>query len=309
MTPQAKIQKLESLLDRVLARAVEPRSSALTVAAPVAQQLSTATTRMVAPSFPEPRGLAEAARPETEPPATAAEPEMYDDVEVSSEVVEVDIDVDDPMLQSGAHEVPLGGHREEEQEARPDTHRSQAPGPNDEATVMVTGQDEETQMVAPAANEVYEPEPSSSPRPITADVEESSPRHTPPPESGKQIATPSAPPQRKSSVPPPSLEGHTLVGGWREPGLSPQQAAPPVPGVRVPPPPGAQAPPLAPPTPSPPPMQIAAPPVPQASGTRLSPEVTKPDLPARANVATVQGVVEVPKPASFGALVDASLEL
>jgi len=51
-----------------------------------------------------------------------------------------------------------------------------------------------------------------------------------------------------------------------------------------------------------------APPVPQASGTRLSPEVTKPELPARANVASVQGAIEVPRPTSFGALVDASLD-
>lgn len=305
MNSQVKIQKLEALLDRVLTRAAEPRSAAVTVASPAAamQQLSTATTRMESPFFAEP-----APRPETEPPATAAEPEMDDDVEVSSEVVEVDIDMDDPMLQSGAHEVPHGGRADEE--PRPDTHRSQAPGANDEATAMATGQDEETAIGVPAANEVYEPEPSSSPRPITSDVpEESSPRHTPPPESGKQVAvTPSAPPQRKSTAPPPSLEGHTLVGGWREPGLSPQ--APPVvtQGVRVPPPPGAHAPPLAPPTPPPPPMHVA-PPVPQASGTRLSPEVTKPELPVRANVATVQGAVEVPRPATFGALVDASLEL
>ena len=170
---------------------------------------------------------------------------------------------------------------------------------------------------APPANEIEEPAPSSSRRPIAAEApevtygEESAPRHTPPPESGKQVAAPSVIPAasaRKSSIPPPppSLEGHTLIGGWREPGLQVPNAGSTT-GVRVPAP---GVPPSA--------METApteyhasppAPPAPQASGTRLSPDVTKPSLPASANVASFQGASQVAKPQTLGDLLDLTLGL
>jgi hypothetical protein len=94
-------------------------------------------------------------------------------------------------------------------------------------------------------------------------------------------------------MPPPSLEGHTLVGGWNEPGLGPRIGPGAGSPVRVPGP-GMQA-----------PAPVAA----QASGTRLSPDVTRPNLPPRANVASFSGAPAVAKPKSLGELLDLTLGL
>jgi hypothetical protein len=171
----------------------------------------------------------------------------------------------------------------------------------------------------PAANEVIEEAPSSSPRPIAASEAyeaESAPRHTPPPESGKQVAAPSVKPDsvRKSSVPPPSIEGHTLIGGWREPGMAlprDREASDVTrsPAVRVPPPPPPPPPDhvvAAPPPPPPPPPQ--APPVARAAEP-LRAEVTKAELPATANVATIEGTAPTFAPSTFGELLDATLAI
>jgi hypothetical protein len=263
MSAREKIGRLEELLARVQARANAPRA--------VADGAPSTTPH---PATPPMAAFASA------PPALAPDDS---DVEVSSEVVEVDIDVDvDEMvgMESGAQLAA--------------DHASMPP---DEL--------EEVHSVAPPANELEEPAPASSPRPIVeaeAYAEESAPRHTPPPESGKQVAAPSVQPAaRKSSVPPDSLvEGHTLIGGWREPGLP---GGPPLPGgpggpgvpaVRVP------APAAAPPA--------AAPPA-QTSGTRLSPDVTRPSLPAESRVAAFEGGAPAFKPATFGELLDATLAL
>ena len=166
---------------------------------------------------------------------------------------------------------------------------------------------EEVVDEAPPANEIEEPSPSSSRRPIAGEEpvaeaysEESAPRHTPPPESGKQVAAaPSNPPSRNPSMPPPSLEGHTLIGGWREPGLGPQIGPSAGSPVRVPGP-GTE-----------PPVHVAPPAVAaaQPSGTRLSPDVTRPNLPARVNVASFQGAAPVAKPQTLGELLDLTLGL
>ena len=159
-------------------------------------------------------------------------------------------------------------------------------------------------MAAPA-NEIEEPAPSSSRRPIAEEVaygEQSSPRHTPPPESGKQVAVPSGHPSGHSSgrpsatsIPPDSLEPHTLIGGWREPGLG-------VPGLGIPviaPAPSGVRLPTSPP-------QRA----PMASGTRLSPDVTRPDLPEgrAADVASFEGAPAL-APTTLGELLDWTLAL
>lgn len=305
MSAKQRIGRLEELLARVQSRAAQPRTNgAAYAAAPAAMpavQEEEEHTQLDAVQTADVRT--------SPPPADAASPSQAfgdDDaeVEVSSEVVEVDIDVDEPIAaESGQQPVAYATEPPAELEV---VEEDEAPG--------TQRAPDEPAVAASPANEIEEPAPSSSRRPIADDVaaagayeEESSPRHTPPPESGKQVAvSPSTHPPRKSSVPPPpSLEGHTLIGGWREPGL----AQPPGggQGVRVPPPPQAGAAP-------PPPVPAAAgssPQVspPQASGTRLSPDVTRPDLPQGAKVAAIEGSSQVAKPATMGDLLDLTLGL
>lgn len=267
-----------------------------------------------------------AAGPSTIPPVTTldAGSEGEVDVEVSTEMVDIDVDVDvDDMgmpLESGAQ--PVGDHA-----ALADDNGESGIGDTTMADghLPVLGPEnevhsEEQPAVQALANEVQEDAPSSSPRPIASEKpetfeDESAPRHTPPPESGKQVAAaPSTPPSRLTSAPPPSLEGHTLIGGWREPGLGgPTVGAPGSPqhAVRVPGPPPA----------TPAAAKQAMPPEP-VTGTRpsapprnsdrpLSPEVTRADLASAggANVASFEGAAPAFKPSTFGDLLDASLDL
>jgi hypothetical protein len=198
VSPVEKIRTLEGLLARIRERAGAPAPAPAIAAAPPA----------IAPPPPsvEPTPPSSTSWADAVPPDVQVEvQEDIDDVVVSAgEVVEVDIDVDEPMpAESGAHLVA-----ESVMEARADAR--------------ALSEDVAADVSAPPANEVEEPAPSSSPRPIEAEpyAEPSVPRHTPPPESGKQVAAPSVKPEpRKSSVPPPS-EGHTLLGGWREPGMA-----------------------------------------------------------------------------------------
>ncbi|HEY8076794.1 MAG TPA: hypothetical protein VIF62_21860 [Labilithrix sp.] len=291
MSSREKIAALEELLARVQSRAAEPRQAAQ---APVraAPQMIPTPALGTPQSFP--RQSIPQAMPTPPPPAPATEPpEAYEDsteVEVSSEVVEVDIDVEDTGL--------AGAESGEQRTTSPPDSMEEAPATNAEPDVHVGG------------NELVEEAPSSSPRPIEPTYEEeSAPRHTPPPESGKQVsAAPSAAPPRRNtppatqlpSTPPPSLEGHTLIGGWREPGLGPGgPGAPPAPGVRAPAPP--------PSSPAAPPPAAAAPPAAASSG-RLAPDVTRPNLGA-GKVASFEGAAPAAKPATFGDLLDWTLGL
>lgn len=294
MSSKERIAKLEGLLARIKQRAEEPRARAngsavqTTASEDVVRPGSTTPPPTIASSPPQ----AMQQQAWSEPPPTDAdavmsvEGEVDMDVEVSAEVVEVDIDIDDPGMvgmpaESGAQPVAEAGRMDLE-----DAHDVEQP--------------------PPAANEVVEPAPSSSPRPIVAAAEEeSAPRHTPPPESGKQVAAPSVKPEpRKGSVPPPSLEGHTLIGGWREPGIAaphetPHAAPPPPPpkpAVRVPPPP------------PPPPPAATAPPT-SGAPVSIRAEVTRVELPAGAHVAALQGSVATFAPSSFGELLDATLSI
>lgn len=271
MTAKDKIERLEALLARVQSRAAERRAA--TNGASVVPPVSVApvTTK---PS--EPPSYIESLPPDAM---------MHDedvDVEVSAEVVDIDIDVDEMgmPLESGAQ--PVAEH-----------------------TILVDdGAGEEPPAVQAAANELEEPAPSSSPRPIVEPSEsfeeESAPRHTPPPESGKQVAAPSASPApRKSSLPPPSVEGHTLIGGWREPGIPAGGAG--APGVRVPGPTGAM-----PPEPVTATRAASIPP----EGAAAGPEVTRAELPgAGAPVASFEGAAPAFQPSTFGDLLDATLGL
>lgn len=304
----ARIQKLEALLSRVQSRASEPRATN----GAVAYAASAATSEFAEQEEHTQLDAVQVTDVRTAPPpAGTASHDAYDDdaeVEVSSEVVEVDIDVDEPIAaESGA---------------QPVSHVTEPPAELEEVVdddvpvnTRPSGASEELAAAQPA-NELEEPAPSSSRRPIGDEAaaaagyeEESSPRHTPPPESGKQVS-PSASPPRKSTVPPPpSLEGHTLIGGWREPGLGPLAGAPGIggTGVRVPAPPP-QAPAAPPPAPVAPGSSPQIAPA-QASGTRLSPDVTRPDLPQGAKVATIEGASPVSKPATMGDLLDLTLGL
>ena len=285
MNTQQKIARLEDLLARIQNHAAEPRS-AVQVAPVMVAHAPAVVASPPAPSLP--LVMLEAAEvmtpsldPITTPPPSNPDYDSDSDVEVSSEVVEVDIDVDEPMLaaESGVNEL-IEVRDEEDEELAPNTQSSTDPP-------MALDVEEEVRAATPA-NEIEEPSPSSSRRPIASDHpaetydDDSAPRHTPPPESGKQV-TPSIAPQ--PSAPPPSLEGHTLIGGWREPGAG---GAPNivtgVTGVRVPAP-----------------APVAAAP--------LSAEVSKPALPATAHVASIEGTPPAFKPSSFGDLLDASLGL
>lgn len=311
MSANERIGRLQGLLERVQARAASPRGNgahAVHVAPPsyvdqAAESVAPVTPMHVQASAPD---------PERYPAAYPSDaPEAYDadaDVEVSSEVVEVDIDVDEvePMaMESGAQPVaqqtmPPEDLEEEAEQAPLTTQPSHRPHELEE----------EVTLAAPA-NEIEEPAPSSSRRPIAGEEpaaeayeEESAPRHTPPPESGKQVAAAPSnhPPSRKPSAPPPSLEGHTLIGGWREPGLGAPHISPSAgafgTGVRVPAPgPGGL------------PARPGAHPAAQASGTRLSPDVTHPTLAAGANVASFEGAPLVAKPTTLGELLDLTLSL
>jgi hypothetical protein len=239
-----------------------------------------------------------------------ADMDMDMDVEVSAEVVEVDIDIDEPDLmpaESGAMPVAdpvVNGAAETETELQ-DVRDEEAPEEPEELTLA----NAPAQEPPPPANEVVEPAPSSSPRPIASEQPEayeaeSAPRHTPPPESGKQVAAPSVKPDatRLGSLPPPSLDSHTLIGGWREPGAAnPREArsdVPRGPAVRVPPPP----------PPPPPPLENAAAVVASREPSDLEPVVTKAELPD-VQVAVFEGTGPVFVPATFGDLLDATLGL
>ncbi len=312
MSAKEQIGRLQSLLERVQTRALEARAGGAAFA-PVAP----APTPGFAATTPTPTPASVEVDHDSLPPDTAhggGQEAYFDDgdadVEVSSETVEVDIDIDEPMpMESGAQ--PIAQQTmppedlEEEVDERPIETDPSIPAPAHEGVAH-----EEVAHAAPPANEIEEPTPSSSRRPIageeiTAYGDESAPRHTPPPESGKQIAAPSvhpaaarAPsePSINPSVPPPSLEGHTLVGGWREPGLGP--SAPGAAGVRVPAPPPAAG--------APPPVAASAS---QASGTRLTADVTRPELSATANVARIEGTAPVATPTTLGELLDLTLAL
>ena len=317
MSAKESIGRLQDLLERVQARAASPRGNGASHAAQVAF-VAPAAAEQAAPTTPPPYAEPEpveevmSSAPVTPPMAEApvdlsrTAEASYDadtdaDVEISTETIDIDIDIDEPMpMESGAQPIaqqtmPPEDLEDEVEEAPMATQPSVRPPVHAEAEL-----EEVTQATAPA-NEIEEPTPSSSRRPIAGEEpaaeayeEESAPRHTPPPESGKQVAAPSAhPPSHKpskASVPPPSLEGHTLIGGWREPGLGVPRGAPPVAGGTEPP------------------ATIAN--VPQASGTRLTADVTRPELAAgEANVAAFHGASPVPKPTTLGELLDLTLGL
>jgi hypothetical protein len=208
VSPQDKIRKLEGLLARIKGRAGAPRTNGAAEAAPAEEPVvqvaapALVAAPPVAPSIPP----ASAGWSDV-PPATVSE-DFDGDIDAvvvsGGEMVEVDIDIDEPMpTESGAHLVA-----DNVMEARADAR--------------ALTEDVAQHAPPPAANEVEEAAPTSSPRPIETPAfeEASAPRHTPPPESGKQVAAPSVKPEpRKSTVPPPS-DGHTMLGGWREPGMA-----------------------------------------------------------------------------------------
>ena len=275
-----------------------------------------------APATPAQASVHPAGEPSVHPEAEADvdyDVNTDSDVEVSSEVVEVDIDIDEPMpLESGAQPVAQQTmppeDLEEEVDEQPMATQPSVRPPHDEP------REEEVAHAAPPANEIEEPTPSSSRRPIAAEEvagaeayePESAPRHTPPPESGKQVAAAPSnqPPSWKPSAPPPSLEGHTLIGGWREPGLGTPQISPSAGGsmgARSPVPAAGRG-----PSGTEPPATVVqgAGSIPaQASGTRLTPDVTRPELASGVQVASFTGAPAIDKPKTLGELLDLTLGL
>lgn len=292
MSANEKVAKLEALLARVQSRAGEARPKTNGAAngagviamapapSPAPAPVAAAAEPVWTPPSAPPPSTRQQPRFSSVPPPSRHDVTSYDadvDVEIGTEEVDVDIDMDDQGLgleggMSAADEV------------------TQEPPP-----------------VQAAANEIVEPAPTSSPRPIASEQpeafeEESAPRHTPPPESGKQVAAPSVSPQvRKSSMPPQSLEGHTLIGGWREPGIPAGAGGA---GVRVPGPPGMA------PEPVTATRTASVPPRPSDRPAALAPEATHAELPGEgANVASFQGAVPTFQPSTFGELLDATLGL
>ena len=317
MIANERIGRLQSLLERVQSRAAVPRAGGngaakradlapVAYATPIAEPAAVELAAFEPAAFEDEQAAMSAApdtlshahgevNPAVFPSAPAAD--ESDDVEVSSELVEVDIDeaevemAEAELLESGAQLVAQPSPAPDELEEVVDEEPLEAAA----APTETASDDDVDQTAAAPANEIEEPAPSSSRRPIAGEepvaaAAESAPRHTPPPESGKQVAG--------ASVPPPSVDSPTLIGGWREPGLvvPPQLTAPALhAGVGVPLP-GRAA--------EPPPVVHA-----QASGTRLTADVTEPKLTDGANVATFQGEPAVAKPNTLGELLDLTLSL
>ena len=335
-----KIGRLQELLERVQMRGAVRAEDRAHAASPEPVEASASEEAHQPPgaqTSPPPATYHEMSEAPPTPAMASAPPmaeEDYDvdtdsDVEVSSEVVEVDIDIDEPMpLESGAQPVAQQTMPPDEllEEVDEQPMAAVSMGASARPPAHESAREEEVAHAAPPANEIEEPTPSSSRRPIAgeeASVEEayeaeSSPRHTPPPESGKQVAAaPSAhPPSWKPGAPPPSLEGHTLIGGWREPGLGTPQISPTAAGmstgVRVPAPPPAAGMPAARPSGTEPPatvVQGAGAVAAQVSGTRLTADVTRPELAASGEVASFTGAPAVAKPKTLGELLDLTLGL
>ncbi len=242
-------------------------------------RVSTVPPRVDVPE-PEPSSIEVSASELTDVEASDVE------LEVSSEVVEVDVDVEvevevsEPEIpvarkdfESGAQRVVASASFEAEEPATSDIAAAH------ESFV----EPEPLEPLAPA-NEIGDEPPLSSRRPVAAseppaEAYPSAPRHTPPPESGKQVAVSSMPVGRVPSVPAPSGE-EAFVSGWREPGLASQ-----------------------------PPREAAAPLSTRAEARTESAEVIEPVLPADARVARVEGTAAAFAPRSFGELLDATLAL
>jgi hypothetical protein len=241
-----------------------------------------------------------------------------DDVEVSSGTVEIDVDMDEPLLEASDEVTVSEG---------PSTQPHVPPEAPEEVFAAETFEEAETGVlpsVAPVenkdsdvpptlANEVPSMPPSSSRRPIASEELAASaydgihaPLLTPPPESGKQVASASVHLAHPASDAPtdawevsdevvtsvpgtprgtPALE---LVGGWHEPGLD---GASPSPEVRV----------------TPMPERPVAPA--EVSGTRLSPDVTRVDFDEHGDIALFEQAFAIPKPSTMGELLDLTLSL
>jgi len=336
-----QVKKLEALLARVQERAAEPRVSSVAapaapvaaapvVAAPVVAAAApvaapAAPAVVVAPALvavPPPRSSAPmVSEPEPSviiedddaPPTPAGEdlvaahaqpktPEAPEveiteddgDAEVSAEMVEVDVDEDD-LLEDGAG---AQSHTQMVAAAPADDNDND----DDGGTLIQAGVRAPT--VAPEG-ETLEEAPASSRRPAKAAdpfVDEARPPQTPPPESGRQVASVhpvAAAPVRESRVPTPppaplaSFEADqdedeppshgTMVGGWREPGMPPDSV------LR---------------TDVPPAVPVAA-----ARPASIKPETTQPAVAATGAVAVATGQAPTFAPASFGDLLDATLGL
>jgi hypothetical protein len=204
-----KINRLQSLLERVQARSGEPRHAA--AHAPAAQhtngngaahaahaehaepEMQASAAPSVPPgarTSPPPHGddaIEHARALMSEPPPTPAyaqsspppsSQQSYDvdtdsEVEVSTETVEVDIDIDEPMpLESGAQ--PVAQQTMPPEDLLDDAEEEQPMATQPSVRPPMHEPQEELQEIEaapppPPANEIEEPAPSSSRRPIAAE--------------------------------------------------------------------------------------------------------------------------------------------
>jgi hypothetical protein len=315
-TSKQRVAKLEKLLERVLARAAEPRPVQVIAATPAPSHTADGgAAHAVEPSPPpKPVEIAKPAPPPL-PPPPAPEPEP----------LEVDLEsLPEPVIELPRKEVAPPMEALQAQDDRQSIERLKtsppAAGPSEAEPTLtddaphleVSGEVEAVEVsVEEVEVPMEEPAPSSSRRPLTSPPmekpleelafgEEQPPAiHTPPPESGKLPAAPelvefdtdttgvrdaqkAAPPPLPPPLPPPvppPLPARALVEPMPAPKREPIVAAPPP----LPPPP--QAPP------------------------KLEPVLTRATLEASAPVADVVGKVAAFEPATFGDLLDATLSL
>ena len=290
MTLEERIAQLEALLEQIASRRTEPRVSSIVPGAmPVAPEPivlaapTDATHTIVATDDENPHDdvsgwpsdadaripLEESTRNSLESRSrlvsSTVDSEIGDELD---ELGESDVDDDDDVSEMHAKTSSSPSIEISELEAEDYTDE-------DEELLAAVAAEELAAEADITEDEIEEPAPSSSRRPIVTDVEledepdeDSAPRHTPPPESGRQVA---APPVMQRDFTPE-------VTGVRE-ARRPTSAPPPPARLPTPPPPA------------------------------LMPEVTRTALAASDAVASFVHAPPPFKAYTFGELLEAALEL
>lgn len=321
MGAKERIGMLESLLGRIKARAAEPRPVAAVAApTPDVAPVSIAPVAMIdaPPTAPPPAEAAVALRAAT--PVPAHTPTPVPQAHTPTPVPEAP-----PPMESRARLVAAEerGAPDEVLELD-DRHVVQDDG---EVSVSVVEADAAEAELLSAAEAEAEAAPPSSKRPIAEPLAEpmpvEAPKHTPPPESGKQVAALSFDDDftgvREANKSAPQAMEADIPGGETIPLASqrpPQVAAKDEMEADLPT--GGQAAPgqftadLAPPPSSKPPSKppsVRLPSERPAPALAMEPEVVKPVLAISAKPATFEGSITTFKPTTFAELLEASLGL
>jgi len=292
-----RIPKLEALLARIQQNAAAPRVHAA-VAAPAPEPIAIEEPAPTAPAVDDVSGRVTATPP---PPAEAREVEAP--LESRARLVAA------PRAEAEVEEIEAEEVLEldERHIVQEDASAEPAPQPD---------------LAAPPA-QAEEPEapPPSSRRPIAEPAEtpqeaQIQVAHTPPPESGKQVAAEALsfdddftgvreaaqPPRAPAPAPEPSIQLQSLRMPAVKPPVAPDEMEAELPpaGEETRPPPG--------PLPEMRAPRIES--VPKPEPTQVSAEVTRPTRPvAAAQVAELTGTVKPESPRTFGELLDLTLSL